>query len=100
MKIVSKLDSKWKSRPKYQLQGLSDKALILLGGPSFLVAGYWTLMLKEVLPEYLKVVSRLGYIDAIGTTLGLFLLAFGLQVWFFGCIAARCHSMLYDRWFK
>ena len=36
MKIVSKLDSKWKSRPKYQLQGLSDKALILLGGPSFL----------------------------------------------------------------
>lgn len=100
MKIFNTVAAKWKSRRKYQLQDLSDKALIFLGGPSFLIAGYWTVMLKDVTPEYIKAVNRLGYIDAMGTALALFLLLFGLQVWFFGCIAARCHSVLYDRCFK
>lgn len=100
MKIFDTLTASWNFRRKYQLQDLSDKALISLGGPSFLIAGYWTLMLKDVVPEYIKAVNRLGYIDATGSALALFLLMFGLQVWFFGCIAARCHSVLYERWFK
>lgn len=100
MGLLKKLLALWKGRKKYNIQDLRDLKLILLGGPSFLVAGYWTLMLKDVVPEYIKTVNKVGYIDAMGTAIGLVLLAYGIQIWFFGCIAARCHSVLYERWFK
>lgn len=78
---------------------LSDGVLATLGILSFLSASYWGLMLGDVVPGFVSDVNELGVSwPAVGWALVLG--GFGVSVWFFGCIAARCHSILYDRWFK
>lgn len=84
---------------KATFEELSDLILAVLGVLSFLVAGYWGLMLSEVIPEFAKVANQTGISLPIAG-LGLLLAGFGITVWFFGCIATRCHTLLYERWFK
>jgi hypothetical protein len=48
----------------------------------------------------MKTVNKLRYIDMLGGAIGLLLMLLSIQLWFFGAIAARCHSILFERWFK
>jgi len=99
MKILDKAVRFITRRKKKTLEELNDCLLSLVGLLAFLVAGYWGLMLGEVVPEFIKVVNKDG-LSPVAIALAIFLGGFGLCVWFFGCIAARCHTLLYERWFK
>lgn len=86
-------------RRKKSFEELNDWLLAVLGMSAFLVAGYWGLMLSDVVPEFITIVNANGIsLTAVG--LAMLLGGFGISVWFFGCIAARCHTLLYERWFK
>lgn len=99
MKVLDKAASFLTRRKKKTFEELDDWLLAVLGRVAFLVAGYWGLMLGDVVPDFIKIVNKNGLSPtAIGLT--LLLGGFGISVWFFGCIAARCHTLLYERWFK
>ncbi|MDC8804059.1 hypothetical protein PRZ61_11475 [Halomonas pacifica] len=85
-------------KPK-TFENLSDWVLAILGVLSFFVAGYWGLMLSDVVPDFIKATNQAGISFPVAG-LAILLGGFGLSVWFFGCIAARCHTLLYERWFK
>lgn len=70
-----------------------------LGVMAFLIAGYLGLLLGDVVPDFIREVNRSG-INVEALELGGLLSVFGLALWFFGCIAARCHGILYQRWFR
>ena len=99
MKVLNKAASFLTRRRKKSFEDLNDWLLAVLGMSAFLVAGYWGLMLSDVVPEFIKIVNGNGIsLTAVG--LAMLLGGFGISVWFFGCIAARCHTLLYERWFK
>ncbi|AEF98507.1 hypothetical protein [Methylomonas methanica] len=99
MRILNEAVHFFTRKKKSHFDELNDWVLAILGVLSFLVAGYWSLMLSNVVPDFVKITNDVGIsIRAVG--LALLLGGFGLTVWFFGCIAARCHSLLYERWFK
>jgi type IV secretory pathway TrbD component len=99
MKIFDKAVSYLSRGNKNTFDELNDWFVAFFGAIAFLVAGYWGLMLTEVVPEFIKVVNQHG-ISLFSIGLACLLGGFGVSVWFFGCIAARCHTLLYDRWFK
>lgn len=97
MRVLNKLISYTTKQNKTKFEDFHDIFLIVLGIPSFLIAGYWGVMLGSVIPKIIKIVNEKGLdFDAIPLALSFF----ALGVWFFGCIAARCHSLIYERWFK
>lgn len=99
MKILDKVARFVTRHKKNSFEELGDWFLAVSGAAAFLVAGYWGLMLSEIVPDFIKTVNENGVsLSAIG--LALLLGGFGISVWFFGCIAARCHTLLYERWFK
>ena len=99
MKVLDSVTGFITRNKKRSFEELSDWMLAVLGVVAFLVAGYWGLMLGEAVPGFIKETTQTGIsLPAVG--LGLLLGGFGLSVWFFGCIAARCHALLYERWFK
>jgi hypothetical protein len=98
--LFSRLLQWWHTRKRYHFGSMPDWMLALFGGASFLEAGYWGLALSEVVPDFMKTVNKLGYIDMLGGAIGLLLMLLSIQLWFLGAIAARCHSILFERWFK
>lgn len=99
MKVLDKAVRFFTRRKKKTFEELDDFLLAVLGVLAFLVAGYWGLMLGDVVPEFIKIVNENG-ISLMAIGLALLLGVFGITVWFFGCISARCHTLLYERWFK
>lgn len=99
MRVLNAAASFVTRRKKKTFEELSDRILAILGVLAFLVAGYWGLMLGDVVPSFVKAVNKDG-ISLFAVGLALLLGGFGVIVWFFGCIAARCHTLLYERWFK
>lgn len=99
MKVLDKAVRFITRRKKNAFEELNDSFLAVLGVLAFLVAGYWGLMLGDVVPEFIKIVNENG-ISLMAIGLGMLLGGFGISVWFFGCISARCHALLYERWFK
>lgn len=98
--MMTNLLVRWRNRKRSPISEMPTWLLVSLGGGAFLVSGYTGLALKDLVPVWISTVNRIGYIDAIGTALGFLLLLWGIVFWFFSCIAARCHGVLYDRWFK
>ncbi len=99
MKFLDKAARFLTRRKKKTFDELNDWFLAVLGVLAFLVAGYWGLMLGDVVPEFIKIVNENG-ISLMAIGLAMLLGGFGISVWFFGCISARCHALLYERWFK
>lgn len=97
---MKKFLDRWRNRKRYPFEEMPAWLLVVIGGGAFLVSGYTGLALSDIVPVWISAVNKIGYIDAIGTAIGLFLLLWGAAFWFFSCIAARCHGVLYDRWFK
>ena len=94
------LIDRWRNRKRYPFAEMPAWLLVYIGGSAFIVAGYVGLALHDLVPAWMSTVRKVGYFDAIATVSGLFLLYCGAVLWFFSSIAARCHSVLYDRWFK
>ncbi len=97
---MNKLRDRWRGRRRYLFLEMPVLLLVFIGGGAFLVAGYSGLVLKDVVPLWISTVNKIGYFDIISIVIGFFLLLWGIVFWFFSCIAARCHGVLYDRWFK
>ena len=99
MKILNKVASLITQRKKKTFEELSDGLLAVLDCSTFLVAGYFGLILGDLVPDFIKIVNENG-LSLLASLLALLLGGFGISFWFFGCIAARCHTLLYERWFK
>lgn len=100
MKVLDKAASFITTRRKKKtFEEFNDWLLAVLGVLAFLVAGYSGLMLGEVVPDFIKIVNENG-VSLIAVGLVMLLGGFGISVWFFGCIAPRCHALLYERWIK
>ncbi|BBM00430.1 hypothetical protein [Microbulbifer sp. GL-2] len=101
MYAVSSFIGWWKKRKNIErksLSSLSSKWAVLIGVICFLVAAYFGWAIKSVLPEAIKVTNQAGWSwEALG--FWIFAGIFGSVIWVFGCVAARCHTTLYDRWF-
>ncbi|MFD1217562.1 hypothetical protein [Microbulbifer celer] len=88
-----------KEKERKSFSSLKSVWAVIIGAASFMVAGYWGLMIKDVLPQAIDATNKDGFsLVALGvwTLIGFF----GVLIWVFGCIAARCHTVLYERWFK
>lgn len=85
----------WSSRRRFA--DLPSWALGIIGCFSALSAAYWGLGLTEVAPGYVRVVNELGHLNEMAFRVGVMLFMLGLQVWFFGMVAARCTKLLSDR---
>ncbi|RTE86366.1 MULTISPECIES: hypothetical protein [Gammaproteobacteria] len=86
-------------RKAKKLSELNSGILAIIGSGSFLIAGYWGLMLSTVVPDMVKATNEHG-LPPLAIGIWLLLGGYSAIVWYFGCIASRCHSLLYERWFK
>jgi hypothetical protein len=73
--------------------------LVPLGVMSFLVAGYSSLILGDIVPDYLKAVNSHG-LPPVALALGVLLSIFGAAAWWYGNIAYRCNELLRQRHFE
>jgi hypothetical protein len=99
MKILNSVTRFFTKHKKNNFEEVNSWALAFLGISSFLMAGYWGLMLSEVVPGFVKAVNKSG-ISFVAVFWGSVLGFYGIVFWFFGCIATRCHTVIYERWFK
>ncbi|RZI41526.1 hypothetical protein EGT07_18265 [Herbaspirillum sp. HC18] len=74
----------------------------LLGASCFLVASFYFMVLRDVVPEYIKVANKLPITEWgwQGWGLGGILAVLAVVTWSAGSIASRCNSILQDRLFK
>jgi len=86
-------------RNRKKFSELHSAILAVLGAASFLIAGYWGLMLSTVVPDLIEATNEHG-LPPFAIGLWLLLAVYSAIVWYFGCISSRCHSLLYERWFK
>ncbi|MFW8600554.1 hypothetical protein ACOHYD_03635 [Desulfobacterota bacterium M19] len=96
---MKKIRDRWRNRRRYLFSEMPVLLLVFIGSGAFLVAGYSGLELKNIVPLWISTVNKIGYFDLIGTGIGFVLLLWGAVFWFFSCIAARCHGVLYSRLF-
>lgn len=85
-------------RCKRQFSDLHWSLLVFMGGLSFLVAAYWGLALSKLVPNLIETTNKFG-LPPLALKLWLIIAIYAAGTWFFGCIASRCHSILYERWF-
>ena len=86
-----------KDPKKYEEIGMVSK--IIIGITSFLLSSIMTVIVAEVIDEYLATINNVGF-NKVTIVLGVILGLLGAAIWYFGCVAARCHSLLYVKWFK
>jgi hypothetical protein len=89
----------FKKQEKTKYRDLESYWLVALGIPSFLVAAYLGYLVKGATERLIPPTNEYG-ISIESLTLWAFIGIFALGVWMFGCIAARCHLELFDRWFS
>jgi len=87
------------SETKKTFSALHGAILIFIGAMSFCVAGYWGLMLKDVVPVFIEATNK-SEISWLVVAVWILLGAYASAVWVCGCLATRAHAILYDRWFK
>lgn len=73
--------------------------LVIMGTLTFLTASYPGLMFAEVVPDFIKKVNEVG-VTAAATGIAIILALYAIPTWVFGCVAGRCHTVLYERYFK
>lgn len=99
MQIIPRSLRPLRARRKWRFDELGDGVVALVGAGSFLSAGFWGLTTRDVLPDVLQATTLYG-VTWMGALCFLFLGGAALNIWFFGCIATRCHTLLYKRHFQ
>ncbi len=85
---------------KKNFEDMPSWALVLIGVPSFLFAGYFGLMFVEVIPKSVEATNKEGLFNLPAITLWGILGFYGAWVWMASCTTKRCHDVLYSKWFK
>ncbi|WP_136066411.1 hypothetical protein [Modicisalibacter radicis] len=98
MSIFLRMVRDWVEARRAPLPQWSSWALAMLGSVSFCVAGYWGLIIKAVLGDLIQATNDAGITLMALAMWGLFGML-GVAFWFHGCIAARCHLVLFERHF-
>lgn len=96
MRFFQRIAALRQKRRVWRLHELSDWILAPLGAVSFLIAGYWTMAMINVLPDLVIATNQNG-LTWVGAAAFAFLGGLGVTIWFHGCLAARCHQLLFDR---
>ena len=91
---------KFKKLKKREFKEMPDYLLVIFGASAFLISSYWGFVITEVTPDFIRVVNKQAHIDILGISIGTILLVLAAEAWFFKSIAVRCHTILYERWFK
>ncbi|MFM5134994.1 hypothetical protein [Aeromonas rivipollensis] len=99
MQLFQRLILRFRTRRTWHLYELSDWVLAPLGATAFLIAGYWTITVTHVLPDLMTTTNQTG-LTWIGIAAFTFLGGLGVTIWFYGCLASRCHTILFDRHFR
>lgn len=97
-RLTRNLKKSQKHRKK-ELSQLSSFWLLLLGSGSFLVAGYWGLLLGKVFPDYVVAANTQGF-PPVAIALAVIFGVLGVGVWWYGTIAYRCNELLLERHFR
>jgi len=98
-RVIQRKVAVFRVRPERQLQALDDWVLAMLGVISFVIAGYWGIVVANFLPDLLNQTNQHG-LTFVRTAIFVCLGVMGVCIWFFGCLATRCHSLLYERHFR
>ena len=85
---------------KKELSDFPKWTLAILGAVSFLIASYFGLMFAEVVPDFVKKTNQLSILNIRFFGIVLILGICAIAAWVSGCIAARCHTILFESWFK
>ncbi len=99
MQMVKNAWAAFQARPKRQLHEMNDWLLAALGGGSFLIAGYWSMALIDVMPALVRATNQHG-LNLSAAAAFVFLAGLGVTVWFHGTLAKRCHDILKERHFR
>lgn len=86
-------------RRRAKFADMHSSVIALLGVMSFTVASYWGLAVSTVAPKLAFITNSIGF-PPLCVALWLQMGGLCLASWYFGCIAARCHAILYSRWFS
>ena len=98
-RLVQRAIAAFQARPRKRLHEHNDWALAMVGAISFLIASYWGMAVANVLPSLIDLTNQHG-LTWVGAAIFTFLGFLGVSIWFFGCLAAHCHSLLYERHFR
>lgn len=96
MSAISKFLPRYKAK---KFEEAPSWVLAMLGVPCFLMASYFTLMFAAVLPDLIKATNGREINLSQAAALWSLLAPYAAIVWLSGCIAKRCHDLLYKRWF-
>ena len=98
MRFFQRATTSFQTRRTWRLHEMSNWCLACLGGISFLIAGYWSMAVADVLPDLVTATNqyRLTWSSAAAF---LFLGGLGVTIWFYSHLAIRCNSILYGRHF-
>jgi len=99
MNLLSRLAGLISLGRQRSFDDLPSWLLSILGAAAFLAASYVALMFADIMPSLVQTVNKDGMRSAYW---GLFFLLglYAVAGWFCGCVAARCHELLFSRWFK
>ncbi|MDT3721968.1 hypothetical protein [Pseudomonas oryzihabitans] len=99
MRVIKNARAAFQARREWQLHEMNDWLLAALGGASFLIAGYWSMAVKDVLPPLVRATNQHG-LNLSAAAAFAFLAGLGVTVWFHGTLAKRCHEILKERHFR
>lgn len=69
-----------------------------LGGAAGVCTLYYAKVLTEVTPPLIEATNKAG-LTWLGLALWVIVGLLAVQMWFHGCVAKRCHEVLYKRMF-
>ncbi|ELK4863845.1 TPA: hypothetical protein ACRMUA_003701 [Pseudomonas aeruginosa] len=96
MDFFRRVTAAFHQRRKWHLHELSDWVLAPLGAVSFLIAGYWVMVVTDVLPGLVTLTNQHG-LTWSGAAAFAFLGGLGVKTWLFSLVACRCNSLLVER---
>ncbi|HBS7407762.1 TPA: hypothetical protein MAQ62_005041 [Klebsiella pneumoniae] len=99
MQFFQRIAASFRTRHTWHLHEMSDRVLAPLGATAFLIAGYWVMAVTHVLPDLIATTNQTG-LTWVGAAAFTFLGGLGVTIWFYGCLAARCHTILFERHFR
>lgn len=96
---IAKTFQKMAKSKKNHIDNWENWQLIIIGGGAALCALYWSLMLTNVTSPLIEATNKYG-VTWLALALWLLLGIFAAGAWIYGCIATKCHQVLFARMFR